>query len=672
MSSNPLFTFMSDTISSAYKWIEDMPTVEWLKENVYLSGEVSPNPGYMTFDNYPWAEQIINDADKDHIETLVIMASTQTSKTTITFGILAKMLDDGSTMIILAIPTDDGVGDFNSSKLDPFLNGIKTLKKKIKNFAQEEKARLKGATKRVSGAILFILGNTPKNRRSKTAQGLFIDEAALFDKGHIEEWIGRTKSFEDKGRKIVISSSIMASDDEIVVQHNKTYCKKELMVQCPSCDNTFYPTSKHFYYMTQAEYKKLYDLEKIDNITPYKREATKTACIVCDCGYKIDDKEIRSLIRRKKVNMVIVDGLESDISYGYKLNALCTGITKYSTMADALIDAGDDEDVLSTIYRDYFNEVYEKSSKVVLSNDIHLLGNGLEEFIIPKDTIGLYMGVDSQKDHYWVVIKAVTYMLNTHVVWCGRVEDLSSIEEFMDRRWYYEDGKQYTQGIRRTFQDWQGYRETNEVISDETGEITYERTIDIPQQVKEFAYKMSEKYGLDKEEKERFYATRGESFLSNDALYNFVNTQIEVGRKKTARKLKTIKMGVVGLKSIFMSSVVRSVAKAKAQEGDEAYEFEGRMHFINQTLADSLANRTKILDTDYDRQITSQIFTYGKSPNGKRHTYKSWVDVTKHDHFLDCNVEAHIGILMDNLASVQKPTDAPVSSIKSMIGKMCK
>jgi phage terminase large subunit GpA-like protein len=661
------YTFISDKIINSFEWVEFKETAQWCKDNIYLSGDVSPYTGMMSFEKTPWIEEILKDWDKPWIEELDCMASTQVGKTTIEFCCIAKELDTDPCMMQLTIPNDNDVSNYVAKKLDPFLKGVKTLQQKLLQRREEEKSRFKKATKEIPGGALFITGNTDTSRRSNSVKRIFLDEVGLFGAGHVSELRGRTKFYEKTGRKILIVSSRKYKGDEIELAYDGAYCKKELQILCKGCGKFFYPTSESFKYLTQKQYKEKYNIQKIENNIEYKREARTTGRVVCECGHETNSRNIEDLVREKNVKLVIVEGSDEEVRHGYKLNALATGLTNYSTIVEELIDAGDDEDALATIYQDYFNETFEKKDKKVENSDIGLLGREEDEFIIPDDTAALYMGIDTQKGYYWATIVAFRYGMSPHIVWAGRVEDEQTIEEFMDRKWYYASGKQYIAGIKRAGQDWQGYRESKEVINDETGEVTYEKVMDMPQRVKEFAFKMADKYGADKDGKERFYATRGEEFLTNDEYFKFANTEVTVSNYKDTRKIKTIKLGTVALKSAFMTTLIRSIQKAKATENDEAYEFENRLFSINKTVCDKLNKREKVSHRDLDMQLTAETYGYQKDAQGKPKKYKSWGKIRNDNHYLDCMVICYMLAFMDNIPSLKKPDPEKQSNVISSI-----
>ena len=212
---NSPFTFISEKIVSAFEWEDFKKTVEWCKDNIYLSTDTSPYAGMMSFERTPWIEEILHDWDKPWIEEYDIMASTQVGKTTIEFCCITKELDTDPTMMQLSIPNDKDVPDYIKKKLDPFMRGVKSLQAKLIERKDEEKQRLKNATKEVAGGTLFVTGNTPSSRASNTIRCFFGDEVSLYDSGDVSEFRERTKSFELIGRKIMLVSSRRYNGDEI-------------------------------------------------------------------------------------------------------------------------------------------------------------------------------------------------------------------------------------------------------------------------------------------------------------------------------------------------------------------------------------------------------------------------------------------------------------------------
>ncbi|MDQ1341333.1 MAG: hypothetical protein QG567_2491 [Campylobacterota bacterium] len=639
--SRGIFTFISDKIAEAFSWQEELKTVQWCKDNIYLNQDVTPHTGMISFEKTPWIEQILNDWDKPHVEQFNIMASTQVGKTTIEFCCISKELDTDPCMMQLTIPTDDGVGDFVKTKFDPFFRGIKSLQTKMSLYKTEEKLRQKGAIKEVTNGMLFILGNTDKNRRSKTVKNIFIDEAALFGKGHIKELIGRTKFFEKTGRKIFIVSSRKHKGDEIEIAYENSYCKKELQILCRGCNEYFYPTgSKQFKWMTEVEYRSKYGIETIENLNDYKREAKETAHVLCDCGHKTTSIDIEDLIREKKVNLVTVEGDEADTIYGYKLNALATGLTKYSTIAESLIEAGGDPQELQTIYQDYFNETYEFVFVEKEQSDMFLLGNGLKEWQVPKNTYKIYMGVDTQRDHFWVEVKAYCYGSIVHTIYASRVETFAEIEDIWQEGQYLLDEDGNMQMIAKMGIDRRGYNQSGARRTDE---------------VDEFVAYMVKKYKNGDEN--RIYATEGHPSLAGDKPFSIVNTK-DYSNNRNKLDIKIVKTSNIYLKNSINLKMQRAIAKAKAEsESDEGFSYEAKLFYINQDIID--ADMKATVSTSYTRQINAEVYDYGINPKtGKVDAEKSWINPKQADnHFFDTSVICEAFAEIDKV-SLQRKTES--------------
>lgn len=653
---------MSDKILESLQWQDFKNTSKWSEENIIISAEVSGRTGYLSFDKYPWSQEILDDWDRDNLEEYAMEASTQVAKTTTQFCCIAKPLVDDPCMMMFVMASDKMVSDFVAEKFDPFIDGIASLKEKIATKQSEDVLRLKTATKIVPGGRISFVGNTAINRRGKTVKNIFMDEVALYDHSDVEEFKSRTKSFEGLGRKIFIVSSPMYATDPIRTAYEEAYCKKELHIVCDNCDISFYPTAEHFVFMTKKEYRDEHQEEFY--MLDYKRNAIKTAHMKCpNCSHKITYKDLESYVRNQRVKLVTIEGdAEVDTKIGYRLNALATGLTNYEKMAEKLIEADGSEEKLAGIYREYFNEIYEsKLSKDILADDILMLENEYEEFEIPEDTVGLYMGVDSQKGYYWVTILAFVYvgqgmMPTNHLVYESRVEDLGTIEALMDKEYFHKDGRRYYQGIRRAYHDWQGYRTPQKeyITNDDTGEVVEDLIVDMPQRVKEFAVKMADKYGSDSEGLERYYAVRGEQFLTNDEVFKFANTTFKVKGYKEDRKIKTMVINTTSTKTTFMNTVVRHISKHKVTEDSEEYFYEERLHYVNKTTINKIKNAEKILNTHYNKQITSEKYANHKNQQGKPDKYRSWKGKTD-NHYLDCNSYIMVAIQQDSLATAPRP-----------------
>lgn len=664
MSSSVIFA--SKSIVDYSVWREDKGTVEWAKENIYLGQDVTPYTGMINFDRTTWIEEILNDWDKPHIQQYNIMASTQVGKTTIEFCCISKELDTDPCMMQLTIPTDDGVADFVKTKFDPFFNGIKTLKTKVAMRKDEEKTRLKSALKEVPNGMLFILGNTEKNRRSKTVKNIFIDEAALFGKGHIKELIGRTKFYEKSGRKIFVVSSRKHIGDEIEIEYENSYCKKELQILCTGCEEYFYPTSKHFKYMDEDEYCKKYNFKSIENKNDYKREAIQTARVECECGHHTTSKDIENLVRNKKVKLVLVEGSDSDTIHGYKLNALATALTKYSTIAEALIEAGEEEEEKRTIYQDYFNETLDgQSDSVTKKSDILLLSNKMNRLVVPKDTNALHLGVDLQKNRLYYVLGGVRFgdgmvadtISHGELFSEGISLDWQHLEEMLDAKYYDEDGK--AMRISSCGIDIRGFALHDQSSDNVTrSQEALNFIFDYRQKLEDWGVTNAENF---------IYPTLGFPTLS-DKTKDYVTRQRKMSREVDGitidKKLNELHFSNFRIKSQLFNMIDRNIAKVKASEDEPEFNYDRNLLYINEDIVrdaearENLPPQERLYKHSFEAHMVSEHLIKKVMKNGRladQESFEKKYDGIRND-YLDC----WVSIILQSLHLMTYRTPAPV------------
>jgi phage terminase large subunit GpA-like protein len=638
-----MLSYRGSRLKKAYKRPPDLTTAQWGTENINLTKEASPSmPGPLRFDRTPWIEEILNDYDRSHVAEYNIMASTQVGKTTIIFCAMGKEMDTGEGQMQLTIPTEDGVTDYMSAKFDPFVvESIKSIKDKIILRKDEEKKRLKGAVKELPGVKAFILGNTAGNRRSKSVTRMFIDEAALFGSGHIDELIGRMKFSETLcSTKAMIVSSRKHKGDEMEVQYDNSYCKKELQICCPHCNEYFYPRSDQLVWMSQLDYKTSLGIEHISNDNDYKRVAAESARLQCDCGGRISVEEVQRLVVAKKVKLVIVEGSESDTSYGYKLNALASGLSKYSTIVEKLLKAGDDYLKLQTIYQDYFNEIYERRIDPVEANDLLLLGNGLDKWVVPEDTIRIYMGIDTQKDHFWWEFRAYCYGKESHTITQGRAETFDDLEKL----WELGQNMVSIHGevlyVDKLGIDRRGY-------NDEQVKRTEE--------VDTWVRKMTQLWRRGDEN--RIYATEGEPKLTGDKPYT-IQTRKDDSDNRIKVDIKVMKLSNIYLKTSIRTAMANTVEMRKS-EHPEDYEAMSKF-FVNQTTIDADAKGTTSIS--YTRQISAEVYDHARDKNGKLAEEKSFINPKQADnHFFDTSSICEAFAQKDQVYMERKPDHSNLS-----------
>jgi phage terminase large subunit GpA-like protein len=633
-------TVSGQRFKTIFKWDKFQSSREWAEKNIYLNSDVSPITGFIDMRYTPHLIEMFNDYDIPSYWKFTFMASSQCGKTTCIFALAFKQLDTDPSMSNIFIPADDGVRDYVVQKLNPFLKGIKSVIKKIEQHNSQEDNKDIKATKTVAGGMLGVSGSSARQRRSKTLKNVFLDEVSLFPIGSVTEIISRTKAFEKYFRKVFLSSTIKEDGDQIMKSYKDSEWKKEWHIRCHDCNNTFYPESKHFKYMTIEEFATLKNI-KVDDINDtiyedYKSKALEDVYVECPhCSHKIDSKEKDRLVLNNGCEFVTVAGDSSKKTIGYKANALAMYATNYETIAGLLIDAKGKYDEIAIVYIEYFNEIYAEKKHEINTEDMLLLGNGLRKWEIHEETVRLYLTIDTQKDHFYWKITAFGYGFIANTVAYGRAETTHDLKELMFNTYYGLNGRAYM---------------IDKVCIDRRG--IAERTT----QVDEFIIEIMEETG----ELDFIYATEGVSEIAGGQMYRVKRYKKELDGEKY--EFKVISISNIMAKKELSNMISRSIAKAKDETGEKDYH--RRLFAINDDIVDEEKD-TKTTIHSYTRHMTSEEISIVKG----KEVWEKKNSSVRNDYW-DCSVQAIVLAEMELVSNMQKPefSEDDGSKLLSLIG----
>ena len=661
-------------------WKPFTPMETWMeKEVVVLDGG---NKGSFSTYRMPHMSRIFQEVDKIRVIKITLMFASQAGKTITLVNVVLKRMDTDPDNSIIMFPKGNQVKKLYDNKVKPYIEGCETIVKKMEDFAEDTKSHQSSYSKKIAGAILSVLD--ANNTKSVSAKTIVFDEVSDFPSSKIGEAIERLKSFDGKGELALLASTrdpYKEGKDEITHHFNISEIKLQYWANCRECNHKYYPEPETLVYPSVEKWKESQGLEGdipkvilLSEYASYVRMNTKMKCP--ECGHEINNSERKEQILNREFDWVEVvplsyneDGTveawqetnspkQEYTSVGFDVNTLCIEGFDMGKIAEKIVQdtyGENTEKDLQHTYVGFFNRPYIPDKRQSSRADVLLISNAYEEWQIPDDTIALYVGVDSQKDHFWVTVVAYEYDMVSHLVHAARVEDFASIVDIVEREYYYGNGKRYYQGVKRIAIDSQGYYEKEKFFNEETQQEDEHIVVDIPLQVREFVYEMSQMWGSDKDGHERIYATRGHDFLPNDEYYGFASTQVKVGKYDDVRKIKTIKLGTVQLKAAFLTTVYRNIDKQKATEDQEAYLYNHRLHYINRDTINYVKQLEKPSNKTYDAQITAERFGYSKNKKGNER--KAFHRMRKDNHFLDCMVQTTQFAIMDNLASMKKPEE---------------
>jgi len=446
------FSYTGKRTKKVFVWKHFISMKDWMEDNLILT--MSARNGKFQTKYKPHSVGIFEDIDKAGVQKITLKSSSQVIKTTIGIGFILKYIDTDANNSMIMIPTEAGRTNYSENILKPKIEGCPAVKNKLMDYQIAEKTRSNSFIYRFAGGLLNLKGsNDPKSISVKYA---LFDEVADFARGKVGEALERMKTFIEAGGKALIVSTQEHENDEINFYFNNSEVKKQYFMHCIHCEQYYYPDETHLKYPSQEEYKKSHKIERnletyevIGEYLPYAGERATLECPYCEKRMNNSQRKKAILEGKAKWVQVVATTTEEGIIYreaenpkenyktvGFDINTLCIDDVPLSELVEKTVQASvshDEETDLDFFYRGYLNKVYKRGVKQSEQSDFLLLGNGLKEWVVPKDTFKIYMGVDTQTDHFWYEVKAYCYGNISHSISSGRVESFSNLEDIWEQ-----------------------------------------------------------------------------------------------------------------------------------------------------------------------------------------------------------------------------------------------
>lgn len=588
-------------LKNILQWRPFQKLSEWAEENIVLvTGAIK---GKLKLYRTPHVYRIFEELDKMGVKRVTIKSASQIAKTLIGNIFIAKAIDRDPNDMMIMIPTGgEELNRYMKKKVNPFMEGCKAVKDKIIEHKTTEKLRLKDTEKQFAGGSLSILGSAkPKTISVKYA---LFDEVAEFKRGAVGEALERMKTFLDYGGKALLTSTTISPDDEINYYFDTSEVKIQYWYTCHECEESFYPDELCLVFPSEEEYREVEGIERElfthEVHSKYKPYAMKNGKMECPhCETQADNATRLKQILGNKCEWVQVIKVQKDeddetsgvyvradeiiteySTIGIDANSLCSMFVPLSEFVDKTISCGEDTIQLNKFYTGYYNKNYENKSESIKKADILLLSNGLQEGVIPRGTVKLYMGVDTQKYGFWYEVKAYTYGFKSHTVAYGYIDSFDQIEVLFQKEWQGEDGDPY-------YIDKMGI--------DRLGN----RTSSVDQWVRT----MVDQYGLI----DQIYGIIG--YTDNrdgKALMEVIISKDISNGGIAAVPYKALRMNNWTIKTTLQDTINNNINNKKEAENEEYEQKTTRLFFVNQTIVDDAAAKEKSVATDYERQLSSE------------------------------------------------------------------
>lgn len=212
---------------------------QWANRNLYLSAEDTAEHGKYRSARAPFQVGPMDAVSDPEIETVVVMASTQTLKTTLLKAVIGFHIDQEPAPILLVQPTLDMAGAFSVERLSPMIRDTPCLRGKVKHPRSRDSGNRILHKTYIGGFLALAGANSPASLAARPIRILLLDEVdkykiSIGKQGNpVGQALKRTKNFWD--RKIVIVSSPGEEDMSIINPWYEASDKRRYHVPCPHC-----------------------------------------------------------------------------------------------------------------------------------------------------------------------------------------------------------------------------------------------------------------------------------------------------------------------------------------------------------------------------------------------------------------------------------------------------
>lgn len=675
-----LLPFEPDGIFDIIEWKPFVPMKQWMETEVVIND--GGNKGSFSTYRMPHMTRIFEEVDKLSVVAITLMSASQVGKTIIMVNVILKRMDTEPDNSIIMFPKGNQIKKLYENKVKPFIDGVQVIVDKMEDYVDDTKGTQSSYSKKIAGAILSILD--ANNTKSVSAKTIAFDEVADFPPSKVSEAIERLKSFNGKGELAFICSTqhpMKDGNDEINHYYNISELKLQYWANCRKCNKHFYPEPETLVYPTIAEWKQAVGIDiehRVPNVillsdyAPYCRDNAMFKCPHCE--NKITNEQRREQILAKEFKWIEVepDEIAEDgtiitwkqsqtskkhyKSVAFDVNTLCIEGFNMGNIAQDIVQKSFGKNKthdLKHTWVGYFNRIYREKIKQADANDLLLLGSGLEKWKIPEDTLKIYMGVDTQKDHFWWEVKAYCYGMKSHSIAHGRAETFKDLEQIWEigQNLITEHGEVFQ--IQKLGIDRRGYNQDG-----------VKRTDEVDKWVREMVQKW--RHG----DENRIYATEGEPHLTGDAPFKVV-TRKDESDNRVKIDTKTLKLSNIYLKTAIRTAMQNTIDMKKSDHPEEFAEMP--QFFVNQTTVDAdleAHNSTRGTNsTAYTRQIGAEVYGFDRDKSGKLATTKTFINPKQTDnHYFDTSVICEGFAQKDQLYMEKKPTGEDLSSALSGLG----
>lgn len=384
-----------------------------------------------------------------HIRHSVLMFGTQSGKTEgAILNTLGYIISEDPYSTLLVYPSSDDARSVSRNRIQPMIDASPILRNK-KPLSDDSYQLSEMA---FPGMALYVVGsNSPTPLSQKPCRNILRDEIDKYppvagrDADPLSLSEERAKAFWDI-RKVVDVSSPTVEEGNISRQIGSCDVVYFYHVPCPSCNELQRLTFK------QIKFDNRRDLSRAKRI----RVAKRSAAYICEhCGSEIRDRDREWFLSEDNGARWISDDAEAPAKpekVGFILSSLYSPWLTWGDIVQKFLAAhlsGDPQKLMNFrnawLAEAWVDRVEPKEEEEILSHRTEL-----PPLVVPQQAIGLTAGIDTGQGGFWYVVRAWARDLTSWLVDYGFLLTWDDVHSLVFENVYEPEGSE-GQGFMRIF-----------------------------------------------------------------------------------------------------------------------------------------------------------------------------------------------------------------------------
>ena len=471
---------------AAWRWQQPLKPSEWAESHRYLTEGDSDIVGPWRNANAPYLRGIMDIASKPGVSEVAIPKAAQLGVSEAARNIIGWIAHEDPAPTALVLPDKERGQQIVTDRILPLFRGTPALNALMSPRKHDAK---KGQLTLINAFTLYLMwSGSPSSLASNPIRWAIADEIDKFAQfsGREGDPLSllrkRTRSFGDRARILKISTPT-TPDGPIWQEHEAADYQLHFLLPCPSCDTR-----------QRLVFEQLkFDAGDLENA------AAKASHVMHDdaswyecrrCGHRWNTRDRNRLVQRGVWGTCDEQGIaDGEIEDAETIDAFPPGSrlsmmigafyarwVGFSDIAAEFLRADGRVGPLFDFRTQTLGEAFEYQVDSVPSEALaqRAAAARLPEAVLPWWTVRVLASIDTQADHFWLVIRAFGPGWRSARVLHGRVETFEELEQWLWQTPYrFEDNRQAPRVVDLAVIDAGGTRAKG--LPDETDAETSER-----------------------------------------------------------------------------------------------------------------------------------------------------------------------------------------------------